>query len=41
MKFEFSGQIFEKYSNLKFHEHPSSGIRVVSCGRTDRQTCRT
>jgi hypothetical protein len=21
---EFSGQIFEKYSNIKFHENPSS-----------------
>jgi len=40
MKLEFSEQIFEKYSNLKFQENPSSGIRLVSCGRTDRQTCR-
>jgi len=23
---------------MKFHENPSSGSRVVSCGRTDRQT---
>jgi len=25
MKLEFSCQIFEKYSNIKFHENPSSG----------------
>jgi len=32
---EISGQIFEKYSNIKFHENPSSETRVVPCGRTD------
>jgi len=37
---EFSQQIFEKYSNIKFHENPSSGRRVVPCGRTDGQTDR-
>jgi hypothetical protein len=26
---------FEKYSNIKFHENPSSGSRVVPCRRTD------
>jgi len=25
MKREFSRQIFEKYSNIKFHKNPSSG----------------
>jgi len=35
MKLEFSRQFFEKYSNIKFHENPSSGSRVVPCGRTD------
>ena len=40
MKLEFSGQIFEKYSNIKFRENPSSGSRIVSCGRTDGQTDR-
>ena len=35
MKHEFSWQIFEKYSNIKFHENPSSGSRVVLYGRTD------
>jgi hypothetical protein len=34
-KFEFSGQIFENYSNIKFHENPSSGNRVAPCWRMD------
>jgi len=33
MKLEISGQIFEKYSNIIFHENPSSGRWVVPCGR--------
>ena len=33
MELEFSRQIFEKYSNTKFHENPSSGSRDVLCGR--------
>jgi hypothetical protein len=32
MKLEFSGKIFEKYSNIKFHENPSSGSGVVPYG---------
>jgi len=32
---EFSRQFFEKYSNFKFNENPSSGIRVVPCGMTE------
>jgi len=35
VKLEFSRQIFEKYSNIKFYENPSIGSRVVSCGQTD------
>ena len=35
MELGFSWQIFEKSSNIKFHENPSSGSRVVPCGRTD------
>ena len=35
MKFEFSRQIFEEVSNIKFHQNPSSGSRVVPCGPTD------
>ena len=29
MKLEFSRQIFEKSSNIKFHENPSSGSRIL------------
>ena len=35
MKFEYSGQIFGKVSNIKFHRNPSSGSRIVPCGQTD------
>jgi len=35
MKLEFCRQILEKYSNIKFHENPSSGSPVVPCERTD------
>jgi len=41
MKLEFSRQIFEKYSNIKYHEYPSLGIRIVSCGQTDTRTDMT
>jgi len=27
----------QKYSNIKFDEHPSCGSRVTACGRTYRQ----
>ena len=36
MKTEFSRQIFKKYSNIKFHENPSSGSWFVPRGETDR-----
>ena len=35
MKLEFSRQIFEKYSNIKFHGNPFSETRVVQCRQTD------
>jgi hypothetical protein len=38
MRLEFSHQVLEKYSIIKFYENPSSGDRVVECGRTGRQT---
>jgi hypothetical protein len=37
MNYEFFQQIFEKCSNIKFNENPSSGNRVVQRERTDRQ----
>jgi len=30
--------MFEKYSNTKFHENPSSGSLVVPCEQKKRQT---
>jgi hypothetical protein len=38
LKRELSRQIFEKCTNTKFNANPSSGSRVVPCGRTDGQT---
>jgi hypothetical protein len=35
MKLKFYRQIFEKYSNTKFHEDLSSENGVVPCGQTD------
>jgi hypothetical protein len=40
MKLDFSREIFEKYSNIKFHENSSSGSRIVPCGRIDGPTNR-
>jgi hypothetical protein len=36
MRLEFSRQTFEKCPNIKFHEKPSSGSRVVAYRRADR-----
>ena len=38
MRLGFSGHIFEKYSNINFHEDPSSGSRVVPHGQTAERT---
>ena len=38
MKLQFSRQIYGKYSNIKFHENPSSGSRDVPRWWTDRET---
>ena len=38
MKIEFPRQILEKFSDIKFHENPFSGSRVVPCGWTDTLT---
>jgi len=35
MKFEFSRRIFEKNSNIKFHENPSIGSQIVPFWQTD------
>jgi hypothetical protein len=40
MKLESSRQIFAKYSNVKVHENPPIGSRVVPCGWTDGQILR-
>jgi hypothetical protein len=40
MKLEISRQIFEKYSNVRFHVNPFIESRVISCGRTDGQRGR-
>jgi len=37
MKIEFSWLIFEKYSDIKFNENPSSQSGVYSCGQPDGQ----
>jgi len=38
MKFEFSRQIFEKISNIKFHENPSNESRLFHAdGQTNGQ----
>jgi len=38
-RLKLSRQIFEKYSNIKFHENPFSGAEFLHAdGRTDGQT---
>jgi len=38
MKLEFSEEILEKSSNIKFNENPASNSRVVLCRRPDTHT---
>jgi hypothetical protein len=38
LQLELSQQIFDKYSNISFHENLSSARRVVPCGLRDEQT---
>jgi len=35
MKLEFLDRFFEKYTEMKFRENPSSGSWLVPCGGTD------
>ena len=35
MKLEFCRQIFEKSSDVKVHENPTSGSLVGTCGQTE------
>jgi len=37
MKYEYSAQGFERYSNVKFNDNPSIRRRVVPCGLTERR----
>jgi hypothetical protein len=37
MKLEFFRRIFERCPNVRFHENPSSWIRVVACERKARE----
>jgi len=38
MKVEFSRQIYENHSNIKFHENRSSRCRILTDGRADGQS---
>jgi len=38
MQLKFSRKIFEKHSNIKFHENPSNWMQVAPRGLTDGQT---
>jgi hypothetical protein len=40
MKLKFSQQIFEKVSNIKFHQNSSGGSQVVTCGQVDERMDR-
>jgi len=41
MELDFSRQIFEKYSNIKFRGNSSSGSQAVPCGPIDGRTDMT
>ena len=38
MKLEFSGHMFDKYSNVKLHVNPTGGGGIVRSGLTEGQT---
>jgi len=35
LELTFPDRLFEKYSNVKFHDNLAIGSRAVPCGRTD------
>ena len=39
--FNFLDRFSKNFSNINFHENPSSGSRIVPCGQTDGQTVKT
>jgi len=41
MKLQFSQQIFEKCSNIRFHENPSTGNPAIPYIQMDRRTDMT
>jgi len=41
MKLEISQEVFEKYTNIKFQENPTSEKRVLPCGQMDKRTAMT
>jgi hypothetical protein len=40
IKNKFSQHIFEKFSDVIFHENPHSGNRIIACGGADGRTDR-
>jgi len=38
MKLEFSREIFEKFSNDRYHENSFRGSRIVPCGQKNGRT---
>jgi len=40
MTFEYSRQVFDKFTSIKFHENPFSGSRGVPWGETDGRTVK-
>jgi hypothetical protein len=40
-KIKLFDRFSKKYPHVKFHENPSIDSRVVPCGRTNGQTCRS
>ena len=41
IKIKFGRESLVKIPDIKFHENPSRGDRLVPCGQTDKQTYET